>query len=64
MLVKLVFTIKDVFSKLVINKIPLLAKSPLLLRLKNDAKWTTKVNNIIKQIHFQQGPKSKVTINY
>ena len=50
--VKLVFTIKDVFSKLVINKTPLLAKSPLLLRLKNDAKWTTKVNNIIKQIYF------------
>ena len=52
MLIKLVFTIKDVFSKLVINKTPFLAKSPLLLRFKNDAKWITKVNNIMEQMHF------------
>ena len=46
--VKLVFIIKDVFFKLVINRIPLLTKSLLLLRFKNDTKWTVKVNNIIE----------------
>ena len=52
MLAKLVLIIKDVFFKLVINKTLFLTKSPLLLKFKNDTKWTIKVNNIIKQIYF------------